>query len=118
MVSRISKGSSGYRAAIVAAFTGITMLAAAQAPAVALGVSVKYTNQDLQTTAGVERLYERIREAAAQVCPAVSSLELQRHAAAMRCQEAAIAQAVTSIGSPQLAAVYAAKSHHGTPTAA
>lgn len=118
MGSRISKGSSGYRAGILAGVTGLMMLAAAQAPAVALGVSVKYTNQDLQTTAGAERLYERIREAAAEVCPAVSSVELQRHAAAVRCQDAAVAQAVNSIGSPQLAAVHAAKIHHGVRSAA
>ncbi len=113
MGSRISKGSTGYRAGIVAGFMGLMVLAATQAPAMALGVSVKYNDLDIQTAAGASKLYERIREAAAQVCPQVSSLELQRHAAAVRCQEAAVAQAVNSIASPQLAAIYAAKFHHG-----
>ncbi|HEV2703803.1 MAG TPA: UrcA family protein [Steroidobacteraceae bacterium] len=118
MVTPISKVRSAYRVGIVAGFMGLVVLAAAQAPAATGDVAVRYSDLDIHTAAGAEKLYERIRQAAAEVCPAVSFEELQRHAVAVRCQEAAVAQAVNSVASPQLAAVYAAKTHHGLHSAA
>jgi hypothetical protein len=56
MGARISKGSTGYRAGIVAGVMGLMVLAATQAPAMALGVSVKYNDLDIQTVAGAEKL--------------------------------------------------------------
>jgi UrcA family protein len=120
MFTAISRSSSGYRAGIVAGLMGVMVLAAAQAPAAIPGgdVAVNYADLDISTTAGAEKLYERIRKAAAQVCPQVDTMELQRHAAAARCENAAVAHAVNSIASPQLAAVYAARTHHGAHRAA
>ncbi len=113
MIAAISKGSSGLRAAVAAGLMGVMVLAAARAPAAPLGgdVAVNYADLDISTTAGAEKLYERIRQAAAQVCPSVDFIEVQRHAMAERCQNAAVAQAVSRIASPQLAAVYAARTH-------
>jgi UrcA family protein len=115
MNAAVSKGSRGYRAGIVAGLMGFMVLAAAQAPAAERygDFKVTYADLDISTPAGAEKLYERIRSAAAQVCPQVDFMETQRHAAAVRCENAAVAQAVNSIASPQLAAVYAARSHHG-----
>ncbi|MGC1458841.1 MAG: UrcA family protein [Steroidobacteraceae bacterium] len=119
MFTASSRSSSGYRAGIVAGLMGVMVLAAARAPAaVADEVAVKYADLDISTTAGAEKLYERIRKAAAQVCPQVDVMELQRHAAAARCENAVVAHAVNSIASPQLAAVYAARTHRGAHRAA
>ena len=120
MSAAISKGSRAYRAGLVAGLMAVMVLAAARAPAAVAGgdVAVNYADLDISTTAGAEKLYERIRQAAAEVCPQVDFVELQRHAAAERCQNAAIAQAVSHIASPQLAAIYAARTHHGAHRAA
>jgi UrcA family protein len=114
MFTGISKGSSGYRAGIVAGLMGFMVLAAAQAPAAPLDteVVVKYGDLDINSAAGAEKLYERIRQAAAQVCPQVSSFDLPRHLASVRCQDALVAHAVSRVASPQLAAVYASRTHH------
>jgi UrcA family protein len=115
MNAAVSTGSRGYRAGIVAGLMGIMVLAAAQVPAaVPFGdLTVNYADLDISTAAGAEKLYERIRSAAAQVCPRVDFMQTQRHAAAVRCQNAAVAHAVNSVASPQLAAVHAARTHHG-----
>lgn len=107
------KSSRGHPAAIVAGLMGVMVLASASAPAAVPGgdLMVRYADLDIGTTAGAEKLYERIRVAAAQVCPQVNYEEIQRHAAAVRCVNAAVAHAVNSIASPQLAAVYAARTH-------
>lgn len=112
MFTASSRSSSGYRAGIVAGVMGVMVLAAAQAPAaVRDDVAVNYADLDISTTAGAEKLYERIRRAAEQVCPRVDFMDIQRHAVAVRCQNEAVAHAVNSIASPQLAAVHAARSH-------
>ncbi len=120
MTSALSKGSAAFRAAIVAGLMAVMVLAAAPAPAAMPGgdLAVSYADLDISSTAGAEKLYERIRKAAAQVCPQVDFRETVRHAAAVRCLNAAVAHAVNSIASPQLAAVYAARTHHGVHRAA
>jgi hypothetical protein len=50
------------------------------------------------------------------VCPDVGFEQLQRYVVAKRCQNDAVARAVSSIGSPQLAAVYASRSHRAART--
>jgi len=99
----------------VAGFVGAMMLAAAQVPAATAtpDITVRYADLDLTTATGAEQLYERIHRAALEVCPSVSFMEVQRHAAAERCLNEVVAHAVNSIASPRLAAVYAAHTHHG-----
>jgi UrcA family protein len=75
-------------------------------------VVVSYADLDLGTRQGAELLYGRIQQAAAQLCPQVTFQELVRYAAALRCRSEIVARTVNGINSAQLAAVYAAHSHH------
>ena len=120
MVTRISKVSSGYKAGIVAGFMGFMILAATQASAQTVGpdVVVRYADLNISTAAGAEKLYERIRLAAAEVCPPANRFDVVRYRMYLSCQDAAVAHAVGSISSPQLAAVYAARTHHAVRSAA
>jgi UrcA family protein len=115
MFAAISKVRSRYPTGIAAGLMGFMVLAAGQAPAATPGtdIVVRYADLDINTAAGAEKLYARIRHAATQVCPEVSSIEIARHQASQRCQDAAVAHAVGSVGSAQLAAIYATRSHHG-----
>ncbi len=88
---------------------------AAQASTSALDappVVVHYSDLDLSTTAGAEMLYKRIESAAEKVCPSADSQLLIQYRAGVRCRAAVVAQTVAGIHSPQLVAVYEAKTHH------
>jgi UrcA family protein len=115
MLAANSNGGHRYRSGLVAGLMGLMVLAAAQAPAATFdsGVVVKYADLDINTAAGAEQLYARIRQAATEVCPQVSFIEISRYLASQRCQEEVVAHAVGSIGNPQLAAVHASRTHHG-----
>jgi UrcA family protein len=107
-----------YRVSITAGIMGFMLLggAATQIAAAAVAdkeVVVRFGDLDLATTAGAEKLYARIESAAQQVCPQVDPVELQGHQIAMRCVDVVTAHAVSTISSPQLAAVYAQRAHHG-----
>jgi len=75
-------------------------------------VVVNYADLDINTPRGAEKLYERIEHAAVQLCPQVDFQEIQRYAVSLRCRNDVVAHAVCSINSPQLATVYAARTHH------
>jgi UrcA family protein len=77
-------------------------------------VVVKYADLDIRTPRGAEQLYERIAHAAVQLCPQADFQEIQRYAVAVRCRNEVVAQAVNRINSPQLAAVYASRTHRTT----
>ena len=113
----ISKGTRRFKAALTAGLIGLLPLAAVAAqgsrsqldgPAVV----VKYADLDINTPRGAEELYTRIEHAAVQLCPRVDFGEIERYAASLRCRNDVVAHAVSSINSPQLAAVYAARTHH------
>ena len=115
---RISPTRRGIRASLAAAVMGVMVLGAAVAPAsagqlVGPDVTVRYSDLDLNTVAGAERLYERIQQAAAQICPQADSKWLVQYEAVMRCRNTVVAHAVSSVSSPQVTAVYAARAHHG-----
>jgi UrcA family protein len=76
-------------------------------------VTVRYSDLDLATTAGVNVLYRRIANAARQVCPDVYSRDLDVVAASTRCQANAVARAVRELNNPQLALVHATRVPHG-----
>jgi UrcA family protein len=110
-------GTVAFKSALIGGLIGLLPLAAVAAqdsPSRVEGpaVIVKYADLDINTPAGAEKLYERIEQAAAQLCPQVASQELARYAASLRCRNAIVAHAVSGIDSPQLAAVYASRSHH------
>jgi UrcA family protein len=115
----IAKGSIAVTAALAAGLIGLLPLTAlaAQGARSQLGEAalvVNYADLDINTPQGAERLYARIEQAATQLCPQVPFEELQRHQFALRCRNDVVAHTVTSINSPQLAAVYASRTHRAT----
>jgi UrcA family protein len=76
-------------------------------------VTVRYADLDLSTSAGASALYARISRAAHQVCDSGDVRDVERRAAADHCEHAAIAQAVGTVHSPQLAALVSVKLPHG-----
>ncbi len=64
--------------------------------------TVHYADLNLNTEAGVAALYDRIRNAAEQVCPDVGSRELAQAAAANACVDRAIARSVKLVNNPRL----------------
>ena len=104
---------------IAAAIIGLMVLGApaAQVSAASLvgnDLAVRYSDLNLDTLAGAEKLYARIQSAAARICPPADAQPLVEHVAALRCRNEVVAHAVDSLGSPQLTAVFAARSHHPT----
>jgi UrcA family protein len=113
---RSSRTHRGIKASLAAAVMGVMVLGAAVAPAsagqlVGPDVTVRYSDLDLNTVAGAEKLYERIQQAAAQVCPQADK-RLIEYQAVMRCRNTVVAHAVSSVSNPQVTAVYAARTHH------
>jgi UrcA family protein len=72
--------------------------------------TVHYSSLNLNTQAGAEVLYRRIRYAAEQVCGDVNSWELTKAAAARACVERAVGDSVRAVNSPRLTGVYTAHS--------
>jgi UrcA family protein len=75
--------------------------------------TVKYTDLDLSTDAGVAALYLRIQAAARQVCPGEHSLILSDVVESESCQAVAVARAIAAFNSPRLAMLHAAHSPRG-----
>jgi UrcA family protein len=116
MRADISKHRVGFRAGLVAGLLGIAIAGAAALPAAAAtqigpDVSVHYSDLDITGTVGAEQLYERIQRAAQQVCQPSDAQVLLEVTAARRCRNEVIARTVAQVKSPQLAAVYAARTH-------
>jgi UrcA family protein len=112
----MSKYHSGFKAGVAA--MGLLILGAAgmplaAAPVIGPDVTVRFADLNINTEAGAEKLYERIRQAAARVCPLPDLRPLAEHAAATRCRNEVVAQAVNRVSSAQLTAVYAARAHRG-----
>jgi UrcA family protein len=104
------------RIAVLAAcmLAGSLGVAAAAAPADDVPtVVVRYGDLDLSTPEGAQTLYKRISSAARQVCPAGDPRTLVRFDYGRRCRAAAIARAVSSVHSSQLAALHAERVRRG-----
>ena len=86
---------------------------AAVASESAPSIRVRYDDLNLTTHAGAGALYQRIRNAASQVCPLPSNHDVRAIAKSRECQANAIAAAVNSVHSSQLAALHAARISHG-----
>jgi UrcA family protein len=107
----------GIKARVAAALMGAMVLGATAAPAsaqqfVGPDVVVGYADLDITTVAGAEQLFARIQQAAARVCPPADNQPLVQYMAALRCRNEVLARAVSSVGSPQVTAVFAARAHH------
>ncbi len=77
-------------------------------------VHVKYADLNVDSAAGAAVLYQRIRVAANEVCPASDTRDLAAQSAAKACRTRAIAQAVVAVHNPSLTRVYEIKAG-GTP---
>lgn len=64
-------------------------------------VTVSYRNLDLRQSADVHRLYARLQQAVARVCPAAPPYELARYALYQRCMHAALTAAVQAVEKQQ-----------------
>jgi UrcA family protein len=71
-------------------------------------VTVRFADLDLSTNAGASTLYTRIKWAARQVC-GTEGRSLTEIAMWHRCVDATIADAVHSVNSPRLTALYTGK---------
>lgn len=96
-------------AGLVASVAGFAATPDVDAPSVA----VRYDDLNLATTAGVNKLYQRISAAARQVCPDIYSRDPHIVLAAQHCQAAAVAKAVSEVNSPSLAMLHASRSSRG-----
>ncbi len=76
-------------------------------------VTVSYRDLNLATREGASTLYARINHAAHTVCAAGDIRDLGAVAAAETCQREAVAQAVHTVHSEQLAALFNAKIPQG-----
>ena len=76
-------------------------------------IVVQYRDLDLATDQGNLKLYQRIVAAAKQVCPLEITPDLDAYDRRAACRARAIADAVSQVGSPLLAAVYADEAKHG-----
>lgn len=72
-------------------------------------VHVNYQDLNLNTPAGAQVLYRRIRTAADHVCAIPGTRDLTTLGAAKACANHAIADAVAQVNNPQLTGLYEAK---------
>ncbi len=72
-------------------------------------VHVNYSGLDLNTPSGAATLYQRIRNAADEVCAVSGSRELARIAHERACVDHAIAEAVAAVNNPLLTGLYEVK---------
>jgi UrcA family protein len=68
--------------------------------------TVHYSDLNIDTQAGAEVLYKRIRGAAEHVCGDVSYSELAKAAAARACIDRAVGASVRAVNNPRLTDVY------------
>jgi UrcA family protein len=100
-------------ALLIAASTGAAYAAAADDTVPA--IKVAYSDLNLASAQGNSALYARIVSAARQVCNVeyVDGRDLRGFVAAQACEANAIARAVKSVPSPQLAALHGARLKQG-----
>jgi len=80
--------------------------------------AVHFEELNLNSAAGTESLYRRIRRGAETVCRDLDGREISKQALHERCEEEAIARAVAEVGHPRLTAYYSKLNHGKAPSAA
>ena len=114
----ISAGIAGTRAKfsllLLGSMAGVLAVGTASAadPGVR-SIVVKYSPQSLATDGGVQDLYRRIKYAAREVCPALSTRDFSAQREAEQCRDQAVARAIRQIDNSRLAALYATHSKNG-----
>src|SRR5437016_5185338 len=101
-----------------AMFTGLALLCVTTLPTagaaqdmVRESMEVKFVASDLQTLAGIAKLYRRIESVAKRLCHEPPMGEWVRYAAFRQCVEVAIEDAVEQVQSPALTALHHNKGH-------
>jgi UrcA family protein len=79
---------------------------------------VHFADLNLDSAAGTEFLYRRIRWGAGIVCRGFEGREISQQAAHERCEKEAIERAVTEVGHPRLTAYYSKLNHGKMPSTA
>jgi len=72
---------------------------------------VRFTPEDLNSEEGIQKVYQRIRAAAENVCPAIETGTYLTSESTLKCRRAAIASAVDAIHNKRLAEVATARSN-------
>ena len=103
-----TKTQNAFRRVFVAAALVAGFGVAAQATELAR-VHVTFSDLNVNTEAGAAVLYQRIRNAADEVCGTFSVRDLGAEVAARACKERAIGETVASVKVPALTRVYEAK---------
>jgi UrcA family protein len=94
-----------FRVALAAAAVTAALTGAVRADEVPQ-IHVKYADLNINSSAGAQVLYRRIRVAADRVCEISGSRDLAAWAKERECARHAIAQAVSDVGNPTLTRVY------------
>jgi UrcA family protein len=108
-MNTIARNNRNFTLAAVAAVCLAAIAVGAHADETVNGVparAVHYADLNLSTQAGAAILYNRIRNAAEQVCGDVGSRELARAVAAKACVNRAIFASVQSVNNPKLTREY------------
>lgn len=79
---------------------------------------VRFGDLNLDSAAGTEFLYRRIRWGAGIVCRGFEGREISQQTAHNRCEREAIERAVTEVGHPRLTAYYSKLNHGKMPSIA
>jgi len=92
----------------VVVLMGIASAAVSASPASAStrSVTVRYAELDLSRPAGAQVLYNRIQQAALQVCNGFVGPFSEMHTRASPCYKDAVEHAVAQVNSPQLSAIH------------
>jgi UrcA family protein len=102
-------------ALLSAAVPALTQAAAEGSPP---AYPVHFADLNLDSPAGTEYLYRRIRWGAGIVCRNFDGREISKQALHARCEAEAIGRAVTEVGHPRLTAYYTKVNHGKLPSAA
>jgi UrcA family protein len=89
------------------AFTFVGSAAVAAPATVTHEATVNYADLNLESPAGIDKLYARLRTAARQVCGSAERSDLAASMYVAECRAKAVAQAVAKIDNPALTARHA-----------
>jgi UrcA family protein len=92
---------------------GVGAASAATSEADVPAVTVKYDPMSLTTDQGARQLYNRLENAASELCPQYASSGHLVPPAVHTCRKQAVARAVLKINNPRLVAVYQASAKNG-----
>jgi len=92
----------------VASVGAVELASAADAPLDAPKMVVHFKPQDLNSEAGIKKVYLQIRSAAESVCPSITTGTYLTSSHALECRKAAIASAVEAIHNKRLVEIASA----------